>query len=230
MTTQIKFNYDKPGILRTAEKEYEKPIFVKEEPVIVLEKLFGHYHVCTYKSLELRFYDVVSLPAEKGNIRGTRIHGIEITELNEDLGLQTKNSINNIDILTSIIPTKNFKSYDGFMNNLIEKYLIDIKITSNGFHTKGSFPLDMEVKPSTVNANGTQEIINYFDIRKETKDIEKEKRLEEIIEYGKVAIANKFNMKTVEKMTKKIAEKIPTEFDSEFGSAQFMKKALFLGE
>lgn len=186
MGTEIRALYNKPEC--SDEESFEKPFYCRQTPLEVLQILFPKFHIAKYNTLETPG-TVVSVP--RLSTPGLKfptpyyVHGLSIKEYIPENGLAIVGNIMSFD-MNIRIPNVHIGKGREIVENLIEMYLIEKRMIDN--------------------EDGKEKVVEYVKERKENINIERERNLEDIIEYGRVSIGEEFDIKIIEKMSAEIVK------------------------
>lgn len=207
MGTEIKVLYKK--LVNTKEKaDFEEPFYCKEAPFEVLKELYPKFHIQIYNTIET-WGVLESLPREGEYSRlrenGFFIHGLSIKNSEPQNGMNILGNLSDYKMDISI-PNGVIGNEEKIVRLFIERYLIEKKIIDAGSITQNY------LHQTKIFKYGKQRAIQYVRERKNQIDEKKEECLEDILEYGKVALGDNFNLRKLERMSRRVAREIPTEF------------------
>lgn len=170
--------------------------YCKESPFEVLAKLFPKYHITEFKGLQSHI--------------GSSLEsmGLSIQEFNSKEGLIPTKSIKHYKPSVSKEIIRKCQSAEGFLERAIKDYLIEKQIID-----RGSGIENVVTGQKFSKRYGKQKIIEYVKEREKKKDSKKEKYFQDILNFGKVVMKGKFDIKTIKKMSHKIAKEIPTQIE-----------------
>jgi len=208
MGTEIKVLFEN----RSLEKKVglDEPFYCKEKPYEVLKELFPKFHVQKYNSLDAAISGMARAGYESDLSRikpgnDLLITGISIKNFEKE-GIEITNSVKDykLNILVKPLPTKEiWINFKGFVEEvLIKKQVIDSGAATQDYNRK-----------VTVSKYGKQKVTEYLDERKNNPDEEREKKLADILDYGKVIFGEDFDLNDLKKISHKIAKGIPTKIE-----------------
>lgn len=206
MGTEIKILYKKP-IYTKERADFEAPFYCKEAPFEVLKELFPIFHIQKYNSLET-WGTVARIPKESKYSKSNEennllIHGLSITNFEPQNGMSISESLKDYK-MDIPIPNTFIGLEKKLMENFIARYLIEKKVTDSGNVTQNY------LHQTSIGKYGKQKAIQYVKERKNHIDEVKENYLKDILDFGKVALGEDFNLKKLRKMSRKVAREIPT--------------------
>ncbi len=202
MGTEIKVLHTKRDFVK-GEENFEKPFYCKETPFEVLKELYPKFHIKKYNSIET-FGTMINFNSHISGVVDYWIHGISINNFEPTNGLDVSGNLKDYKLNISI---PNIGKVEDIMSGFVEKYLIRKEIIDSGSATQNYL---RQLKSSKY---GKQRAIEYLNERKKNPNPEKEQNLEDILDYGKVSLGEKFNLRKLEKMSRIIAKRIPTKIE-----------------
>jgi hypothetical protein len=204
MPTEIK-------VLFSEKESFEKLFYCVESPYEVLKELFGKYHVRQFNSLETKWATLQPIPAKSAHkelqfFNSNYIEGLSVKKAESKNGIEITGNLKDYN---PGIPFNQIYVDKGkeILYEFIEKYLITKEIIESGYATKN---YDHQEK---IHKYGRQKAIEYLKQRDKEKDSKKEENLEDILDYGRVVLGEKMNIKMLKKLSRKIAREIPKKID-----------------
>lgn len=202
MGTEIKVLHHKKNFSRN--KEYfEEPFYCQETPFKVLQELYPKFHITKYNTIEIP-HVMIGINSKETN-DCYWVYGLSITSFNPTNGLTVSGSLKDYR-LDFELPCPSIDKEE-FIKNIVSGYLIRKEVIDSGSATENYNHI------KKISKYGKQKVIEYINERKKNPNPQKEQNLEDILDYGKVALDNKFDLRILKRMSRRIARKIPTKIE-----------------
>lgn len=163
-----------------------------EDPKKVIEFLGPRYNIGVYKSLSFKDGEIII-----GN------PGLSIEKAFDEKGFRINGNLR--EFVCGLEPVNPFLGKKDPIEYFIGTYLIDKEIISPGVATN-------TFNGKIISELGERKIIDYMKTRKNEKDLSKEEKLNDLLDYGKAIFKNDFCLRDIEVMSENLASRISKSF------------------
>lgn len=209
MPTKISADYSKFGFSFKEPAVFKNSFYCQETPYEVMKKLADRFFIKKFKNIESKVgvFERININPEKSN-QHIIFNGLKLEEyFPGQEGIEINGEIQNYNPeFPEIDIDENTKI--SIISALISDYLISTKEISPGHKTIGIGGREIGAK------DAKQKVMNYLKTRMDTINYEKEKYLFEILEYSQALLGEKFLLKDLKKLARKVEKETPTKVES----------------